>query len=115
MSERVTGHPCRCGGVLKDSTAEVELFGLSFGVHPCEVCTRCGAEYLDNETVERVQSMAKKRGFFGLEKNLQVSRTGNSIAIRIPSDVARLLKLRPKSLVRLWPIDRKRIQIEVIE
>ena len=56
----------------------------------------------------------KKLGIFGLERNLQVAKSGNSLVIRIPKEIAQFLKLENKSPIKLIPIDKKRLQIEIL-
>lgn len=113
--EKILPYKCRCGGTLKRSETEVELFGINFGVYPGEICTRCGAEYIDNDVVKEVQDKAKKAGLFGLERNLQVAKSGNSLVVRIPKEIADFLNLRYKSLVRVVPVDKKRLQVEIMD
>ncbi len=48
-------YPCSCGGKLKQSFCQVEFFGIDFGVKKCEVCTKCGSEFLDDKTVEEIE------------------------------------------------------------
>ena len=112
--EKFLPYTCRCGGKLKKSQCEVEFFGINFGIKPCEVCTKCGSEYLDNETVSKIQNEMKNMGIFGLERNLQVAKSGNSLVIRIPKDIAEFLGLRAKTMMKLIPINKKQLQIELL-
>jgi len=111
--EKILPYKCRCGGKLKKSQCEVEFFGINFGLKSCEVCTKCNAEYLDNETIAKIQDEMKKIGIFGLERNLQVAKSGNSLVIRIPKEIADFLGLRAKSLIKLIPLNNKQMQVEV--
>ncbi len=104
---------CRCGGELIQSHCEVEFFGIDFGVKKCEVCKECNAEYLDNETMKSIENEVKKRGIFGLEKLVRVTKSGNSIVIRIPPEIAKFSDINYKSLVRIFPVSRNRIEVEI--
>ncbi|MBI4146646.1 hypothetical protein HY489_04900 [Candidatus Woesearchaeota archaeon] len=70
MVDEILPYPCKCGGVLKRSKTSVEFFGIDFGIKSCEVCAKCGSEYLDDETVEEIEMELKKRKIFGLEKEV---------------------------------------------
>ncbi len=112
--EEILSYGCKCGGKLKSSQTEIEFFGIEFGLKPCEVCTKCGAEYIDQQVMKEIEKEVKKRGILGLERNIQVTKSGNSLVIRIPPEVAKFLNIRYKTLLRLFPVDKKRIEVEVI-
>jgi hypothetical protein len=76
-------YKCSCGGELKRSKVEVEFFGIDFGLKDAEVCTRCGSEYLDQETMKEIETIVKERNIFGLERKISVTKSGNSLVIRI--------------------------------
>jgi hypothetical protein len=80
---------CRCGGDLIDSQRDVNFFGIDFGIRRCEICKECNAEYLDQKIMEEIENEIKKRGLFGLEKLVKVTKSGNSIVIRIPPEIAK--------------------------
>ena len=112
--EELLEYPCRCGGKLKKSECEVEFFGVSFGLKPCEVCTKCGSEYLDNIIMKEIEDDLKNRGIFGLERNVQVSKSGNSLVIRIPIEIVEFLGLQYETPVRIFPVDNKSLHIEIL-
>ena len=112
--EELLPYKCRCGGILKKSITEVEFFGINFGIKECEVCTKCNAEYLDNEVIQDIQEQTKKLGIFGLERNLQISKSGNSLILRIPVDIAKFMNIRYKTHVRVFPNSKKCLQIEIL-
>jgi len=104
---------CMCGANLKKAKMEVEFFGIDFGIRDGEICAKCGAEYLDNETLKEVEKEVKKRGLFGLEKKIKVTKSGNSIVIRIPPEIANFTNLKYQDLVRIFPVSKQRIELEV--
>lgn len=114
MKEKILDYNCRCGGVLKESQCEVEFFGIDFGVRNCEVCTECGSEYLDDETLKEIEEEVKIKKLFGLEKEIAITKSGNSLVLRIPPEIVKFLKVKYKDLVRLFPVDKKRMEIELI-
>ncbi len=76
--EKILPYKCRCGGTLKKSQTPVEFFGIDFGIKECEVCTKCGSEYLDDEVLGEVEQEVKKKGLFGMEQK---------VSITIPKDI----------------------------
>lgn len=104
---------CNCGGKLIQSQCEVEFFGIDFGIKKCEICKDCNAEYLDTETMQDIENEVKKRGIFGLGKLIKVTKSGNSIVIRIPPEIAKFSDITYKSIVRIFPVSKNRIEVEV--
>lgn len=98
---------------MKKAKIEVEFFGIDFGIRECEICIKCGAEYLDNETLGEIEKEVKKRRIFGLEKKIKVTKSGNSIVIRIPPEIAKFTNLKYQDLVRIFPVSKQRIELEV--
>ena len=112
-SESISGVKCKCGGKLKSSYTEVEFFGIDFGLKRANVCTNCGSEYLPQEVMEEVESEVKKRGLFGLEKRGRVAKSGNSLVIRIPKEIAESLKIKRDQSIVIYPSEPRRLIIEV--
>lgn len=109
--ETIKDYPCSCGGTLKTTFCPVEFFGIDFGEQPGEVCTTCGAEYLDDATMERIEEEVKKRKLFGLERHVGVVKSGNSLVFRIPQEIVKFTGIKVKDQARIFPIDKKRIEI----
>ena len=107
-------YKCTCGGELKHSKVEVEFFGIDFGLKDAEVCTRCGSEYLDQETMKEIETIVKERNIFGLERKISVTKSGNSLVIRIPPEIAEYLGIHYKSIVQLFPVDKDRLEVKVV-
>lgn len=112
-SEAVLEVRCKCGGRLKRSVSEVEFFGIDFGLNDADVCTKCGSEYLSQELMEHLEAEVKKRGLFGLERRGRVAKSGNSLVIRIPKEIAESLKFRRDLPVVIYPSEQKKLIIEV--
>jgi len=112
--EKVLDYPCSCGGTLKKSFCSVEFFGINFGENNCEVCTKCGSEYLDDETLGKIEEEVKKKRIFGLEKQVSVVKSGNSLVVRIPPEIVKFSKIKQKDIARIFPISKKKIEIELL-
>ena len=115
LGEKVVDYPCSCGGILKMSFCSVEFFGIDFGERSCEVCTRCGSEFLDDETLEEIENEVKKRRLFGLEKKIAVVKSGNSLVFRIPPEIVSFSKIKQKDEVLIFPVGENRIEIELLK
>lgn len=112
--EKILPYKCRCGGTLKPSQTKVEFYGIDFGIKQCTVCTSCGSEYLNQETLQEIENEVKKRGIFALERKVQVTKSDDSLIIKIPPDIADFLGVHNKSFLRLIPVEKGKMEIEVL-
>ncbi|MBI2670539.1 hypothetical protein HYX18_00965 [Candidatus Woesearchaeota archaeon] len=113
MVEEILSYKCNCGGILKKSHTNVEFFGIDFGIKECEVCTKCDSEYLSDEVLDEIEQEVKKKKLFGLEKQAQITKSGNSLVVRIPPEIVKFSGIRYKDLVRIYPIGKKKIELEI--
>lgn len=112
-SENILGIRCKCGGRLKRSVAEVEFFGIDFGMKEADVCTKCGSEYLTQELMEEMEAEVKRRGLFGLERRGRVAKSGNSLVIRIPKEIADSLKIKRDLPIVIYPSEPRKLVVEL--
>lgn len=101
-----------CKGKLEEKIVEDKEFGVSLGRFKANVCSNCGEVYYDSEVAKRIQSKSKELGLFGLAKRTKVAQVGNSLAIRIPKEVAEFMHLKKEDKVRLVPKSQHEISIE---
>ncbi len=74
-----------CGkGVLHKGNVSEEMFGISLGEFPADICNKCGESFTDEETTGKIEAAARKKGVWGLGVKTKITRTGNSLAVRIP-------------------------------
>jgi hypothetical protein len=104
---------CKCGGKLRRSYSEVEFFGIDFGLKQASVCSECGSEYLTQEVMEEIEREVKKRGLFGLERRGRVTKSGNSLVIRIPKEIVDSLKIKRDLPIVIYPSEQRKLIIEV--
>lgn len=103
-----------CGKeALKKAKVEEKMFGVSLGDFPAEKCGACGEAYLDEAAMEELERRAKAAGIWGLGKKARVVKSGNSLVIRIPTDLAKHLKLRAGTEVFVHPEGEDRIVVDV--
>ena len=90
-------------GTLKEKNVEYKEYGILLGKYKASVCTKCGEAFFDSETAKKIQIKSKELGLFGLAKNTKVAKVGNSLAIRIPKEIADFVKLKKEEKVRIVP------------
>ncbi len=115
MNEKVLPYSCRCGGNLVEAMINVEHLGIDFGLRKGSVCTSCGDEYISDKVGEEEEEKAKELGLFGLEREVKVRKSGNLFVITLPPDVADFLGVKAETLVRLLPLERGKLEIQVSE
>jgi len=101
-----------CNGELKKKEVERKELEISLGKFPALVCTKCNEVFYDEDSVEKIQKRSKELGLFGLSKKTKVAQVGNSLAIRIPKDIAKFVGLK-REYVKLIPKSKKEILIEI--
>ena len=92
--ENMTTCPLCEKGTLRKKMIKEEMFGVFLGEFPAEVCSSCGESFTDAETTRKIEAVAKKKGIWGLGITTKITKTGNSLAVRIPKKIADFLKLR---------------------
>lgn len=102
-----------CGEKTVEKTVEHAEYGISLGHFKANVCEKCGETYFDEKTVVKIQEKSKEMGLFGLAKKVKVAELGNSIAIRIPKDIATFLNIKKGQQVLLAPQTKHDLHIEV--
>ena len=73
----------------------------------------CSSEYLSDETLNEIEQEIKKKKLFGLEKEAQITKSGNSLVIRIPPEIAKFSGIHYKDRIRIYPTARDRISLEL--
>jgi len=102
-----------CEGKTEEKFVEHKEFGVLVGRFKAEVCTKCSETYYDDKTAAAIQQKSKQLGLFGLAKKAKVAEIGNSIAIRIPKEIAKFLKLKKGQEVTLMPQDKHDLHVQV--
>lgn len=94
-------------GILKIKEIEEYMFGISLGKFPAEICEKCGESFTDTETTKKIEEAAKRKGIWGLGATTKITKTGNSLAVRIPKKLANYLKLRDGEETYIHPEGNK--------
>lgn len=96
-------------GNLKKGKIKEYMFGFYLGEFPAEICTKCNESFTDAETTRKIEKIAKEKGIWGLQKKTKITRTGNSLAVRIPKNIVDFLKLKEGEEAYIHPEDHKLI------
>jgi len=99
-------------GILRKEKTKKTMFGVYLGEFPAEICNKCGESFTDSKTTQKIEDAAKKKGIWGLGAQTKITKTGNSLAVRIPKKVVDYLKIETGKEVYIHPDGRKLI-IEV--
>ena len=102
-----------CGGKTEEKRIEYAELGVSFGKYKAQVCLKCDESYFDEATAAKIQQKSKELGLFGMARKTKVAEVGNSLAIRIPKDIADFLGLKKGHEILLQPKDKHDLRIQV--
>ncbi len=93
-------------GILKKGRIKEYMFGIYLGEFPAEICNNCKESFTDSVATKEIEEIAKKKGIWGLSATTKITKTGNSLAVRIPKKIANYLKLQEGKETYIHPQDR---------
>lgn len=103
-----------CGkGKLHRGRIREEMFGVDLGEYPAEICDSCGESFVDEAAIKKMEARAKEMGIWGLAKKVSIAKSGNSLVVRIPAELARFLKLKGGEDALVRPEGREKIVVEL--
>lgn len=100
-------------GILREKTIDYSEYGISLGKFRGRTCEICGEVFFDSDTAKKIQTKSKELGLFGLQKRTKVAKVGNSLAIRIPKEIAAFVHLKKENEVRIVPKSPKEFTVEI--
>ena len=86
---------------------------MDLGSYDAEVCDHCDEVFFTAESVDQIEARAREVGLWGLASKVKVARSGNSLVVRIPSPLARYLKLRSGQEVLVAPDQKHRLVLDL--
>ena|SRR3989344_5651716 len=98
-------------GELKKGKVKEEMFGVYLGEFNAEICEKCGESFVDSFVMGEIEKKAKEKGIWGLGKKTKVTKTGNSLAVRIPKEIVNFLKLKEGDTAYIHP-EKNKIVVE---
>ena len=104
-----------CKGKIIKKKVEFKLYGETLGKFPAEVCLKCGEKVFDEETSDKIDEIAKKKGLWGLDAQTKINKVGTSIAITINKKIASFTNLKKGEEILIHPENKRRIIIELPE
>ena len=81
-------------GILRKGKIKEEMFGVFLGEFPADICDKCGESFTDSDITKKIEELAKQKGIWGLGVKTKITKTGNSLAIRIPKKLADFANLK---------------------
>lgn len=103
-----------CGeGRLRKGTVREEMFGADLGEYPAQVCDSCGESFVDQDVMKKIEARAKQMGLWGLAKKVSIAKSGNSLVVRIPAELARFLRLKGGEEALVRPEGKEKIVVEL--
>lgn len=103
-----------CGGKIIRKLIPFNMYEIKLGDFPADVCTACNEEVYDEETVEKINEIAKQKGLWGLESRTKVGEVGNSLDIRISKKIAGFIGLEKGRDILIRPENKRRIIIDLV-
>ncbi len=89
------------------------MFGFDLGTYTAEICDSCGEHFIDLEDFKRTEKRAKELGLWGLAKKVTIAKSGNSLVVRIPAELARFLRIKGGEDALVRPDGREKIVVEL--
>lgn len=103
---------CEKGKLLKVKEKHM-MYGIDLGTYDGEKCPACGEVFTAAEAMRDIEKIAKEKGIWGLGKKTKVTRTGNSLAIRIPKEIAQYLDIHEGTEAYIHP-EKNKVIIEPV-
>lgn len=103
-----------CGGKIVRKKVPFSLYGVELGIFPAEICRKCREEVYDETTMDKINTMAKQKGLWGLESRTKVGEVGNSLDIRISKKIADFIRLKKGEDILVRPENKRRIIIDIV-
>jgi len=103
-----------CGdGALTRKKVDETMFGVELGRFQAWVCNHCGESFTDEKTTRTIIDRAKQRGVWALGKKVKVVKSGNSLVVRIPKEIADFMGLEKGQELFIRPEGKSKITVEV--
>ena len=96
-------------GMLKKGRIKEYMFGIYLGEFQADICSKCGESFTDSATTKKIEEIAKEKGLWGLSAKTKITKTGNSLAVRIPKKLVEYLKLKNGEEAYIHPENNKLI------
>jgi len=102
---------CEKGYLKKVMNKEI-IYGVELGVFSAKKCSYCGEIWVDGKTMDNIEKIAKEKGVWGLGTTTKITKTGNSLAVRIPKKIVNHLNLKNGEEIYIHP-EHKKVILEI--
>ena len=96
-----------CNDTLKEGVTKENMFGIYLGEFPARICNTCKESFTDEKTTKEIEDIAKKKGLWNLGHKTKITRSGNSLAVRIPKEIVNHLNLKEGKEAYIYPENNK--------
>lgn len=104
---------CECGGKIIRKKMDYLLLGENLGRFETMLCQKCKERYYNEEVMDKIDIVAKKRGLWGLESHTKLSEVGNSLAIRLNKKLVDFFKFKKGKEVIIYPESKEKLVIQI--
>lgn len=74
-----------CGkGKLVRKKVDYSYLEWNFGKYDADTCNKCGELFFTEKSSDAIEKKAKELGIWGMEKKTKISKSGNSLIVRVP-------------------------------
>jgi YgiT-type zinc finger domain-containing protein len=98
-------------GKLARKKVEYSYSDWHIGEYDADVCSKCGETFFTEKSSDAIEIKVKGLGMWGMEKKTKISKSGNSLIVRVPKQIAELLKIREGDEAVIRPDGKKRMVI----
>ncbi|MBI2106436.1 hypothetical protein HYT57_00475 [Candidatus Woesearchaeota archaeon] len=102
-----------CEGEIKEKRISYMLIGIDIGKFPALVCEKCGEQFYEDTTLEKIDEAAKRKGLWGLEHKTKLNVLGNSLAVRLSKNQINFGNLKKGEEVLVYPESKNKYVIEI--
>ena len=104
--------PCPCGGKVKWAKEKVVQDGIDCGILDVEICEKCGSKYFPENSMEIIENKLKEKGIWGARKEIKVWKSGESVVIRLPTEISRSMELSKVKKGYIYPEGKRKLLFE---
>lgn len=102
-----------CNGTYKHRMVDFSVYGVSLGKFKAKVCNKCGDTVFSEEISDQIDKIAKQKGLWGLESKTKIGKVGNSLDIKISSNLSKFCDLKKGIDVSIHPESKKRLIVDI--
>ncbi len=103
---------CEKGKLIRKKV-DFDVYGVSIGKFPAEVCNKCNETFFDEEISIKIDEAVKTKGLWGLEAKTKIGKVGDALDVRFNKRLVEFLNLKKGEEVTIKPETKKKIIVEL--